>query len=77
MVDMTDSKSVAGDCVRVQVSSPVRFLRLSGSLEGLFIFKIHLSFRLSPLAWLAPSLTNDEPKTMLGALFFNGSSILG
>ena len=23
MVDMTDSKSVAGDCVRVQVSSPV------------------------------------------------------
>ena len=77
MVDMTDSKSVAGDCVRVQVSSPVIISRLSGSLEGLFCFFFFLSLRLSPLAWLAPSRTNDEPKTMLGALFFNGSSIVG
>ena len=32
MVDMTDSKSVAGDCVRVQVSSPVRKLPSSREL---------------------------------------------
>lgn len=42
MVDMTDSKSVAGDCVRVQVSSPVIISRLSGSLEGLFCLLMFL-----------------------------------
>ena len=37
MVDMTDSKSVAGDCVRVQVSSPVS--KLPSSRELFFMSK--------------------------------------
>lgn len=37
MVDTTDSKSVASNRVRVQVSSPV-FKRSSSFLEDLFLF---------------------------------------
>ena len=36
MVDMTDSKSVAGDCVRVQVSSPVSQIPCQNG-EGFFL----------------------------------------
>ena len=36
MVDMTDSKSVAGDCVRVQVSSPVSQIPCQSG-EGFFL----------------------------------------
>ena len=47
MVDMTDSKSVAGDCVRVQVSSPVSQIPCQIG-EGFFFAAPVLVSRESP-----------------------------
>ncbi len=43
MVDMTDSKSVAGDCVRVQVSSPVLQIPCQSG-EGFFFAPTRYGF---------------------------------
>ena len=71
MVDTTDSKSVASNRVRVQVSSPVskNFLYW-GSSFYLTTFTVWDRLELCRSINLAPRPLIDEPKMTAGALIF-------
>ena len=80
MVDTTDSKSVASNRVRVQVSSPVDFY--NPEYLGIFLFNSYFS-EFSDLnsrsgTALALSHTMVEPNmARCRSPFFNGSAIVG